>query len=221
MAKGFSSDRNERDTEWQRCHCHVREASPFPPCFSEFHISNRGINPLLGLEFQELGMPKWTVQRSGPEWLMDSRGRVFGYRDRRGGEFLIPQVAGSWNDAEKPGFSGNPSIVDAEGNPVVAGIRTQPVRTGNFTLVASDSNTIIPVTGDVIVTINAASDLTAPVEIKRHNAGALSAVATGVTLIDPFTGLAWGALSVANKLSSLIFVLGSAADEYGAVKFGA
>lgn len=112
-------------------------------------------------------------------------------------------------------------LVDAAGNPVGGSIITQPVRTGNFTLVDSDSGTVIPVTGNVTVTIDASSNLTGPVEVKRYDAGTLAGVASGATLIDPSTGAAWGTLQVLNKLSSIIFVLGSIADEYGAKKFGA
>lgn len=101
------------------------------------------------------------------------------------------------------------------------GVVVQPVRSENFTLVPADSGTIIPVTGNVTVTINAASDLRAPVEIRRNTAGTLSVVASGVTLINPTTGSAWGTLQVTNKLSSIAVYLGSAADEYAAYKVGA
>lgn len=48
-------------------------------------------------------MAKWNVARGGPEWLMDSEGRVYGYKDKRGREFGIPQVQGSVGDAEGNG----------------------------------------------------------------------------------------------------------------------
>jgi len=100
-------------------------------------------------------------------------------------------------------------------------VLTQTTRTGAFTLVAADSGTIIPVTGAFAVTLNAASDLTAPVEIRRYDAAALTVTMTGVTVIDPSTGAAWGTLGVNNKLSSIVIYPGSVADEYGAAKVGA
>lgn len=48
-------------------------------------------------------MAKWNVARGGPEWLMDSEGRVYGYKDKRGREFAIPQAQGSVGDAEGNG----------------------------------------------------------------------------------------------------------------------
>lgn len=102
------------------------------------------------------------------------------------------------------------------------GVAVQSVRTSNFTLVPSDSGTIIPVTGNVTVTINADSDLSAPVEIRRMTAGTLGVVsAGGASIINPLTGSAWGTLQVTSKLSSIAVYLGSAADEYAAYKIGA
>lgn len=45
-------------------------------------------------------MSKWKVNRGGPQWLMDGDGRVLGYRDLRGGEHRLPQLAGAWGDSE-------------------------------------------------------------------------------------------------------------------------
>ncbi|MFZ4286646.1 hypothetical protein [Variovorax sp. HJSM1_2] len=102
-----------------------------------------------------------------------------------------------------------------------ASIVTQAPRTGNFTLTAADSGTIIPVLGIVIATANAASDITAPVEIRRYDAALLDVVGSGVPLINPATGAAWGTLQVSNKMASIIIMPGSVADEYAAVKVGA
>ena len=114
----------------------------------------------------------------------------------------------------------NGALVDNAGN-TVGGIVTQTTREADFTLVAADSGTIIPVTGAVTVTVNAATDLTSPVEIRRYDAATLSITQSGVTAINPATGAAWGPLQVGNKLASIIIYPGSVADEYGAVKVGA
>lgn len=45
-------------------------------------------------------MAKWKINRSGPIWLMDSDGKLIGYRDSRGGEHLIPQISGVWGAAD-------------------------------------------------------------------------------------------------------------------------
>lgn len=67
-------------------------------------------------------MAKWNVNRNGPNWLMDAIGRIYGYRDKRGGEYAIPQIAGNWDDAEGSGPSDTSlrilSGVDAGGNVV-------------------------------------------------------------------------------------------------------
>lgn len=102
------------------------------------------------------------------------------------------------------------------------GVTVQPVRNSNFTLVAADSGTIIPVSGAVVVTAAADSNLTAPVEVQRVNAGALSGVAgAGATLFNPLTNAAWGTLQVNNKLASLVFSPGTQPGEYSAGKIGA
>lgn len=132
--------------------------------------------------------------------------------------FLDPD--GSWSGVPRMSADGT-ALVSGDGTPIAIGVVTQAVRTADFTLEATDSGTIIPVTGTVAATLNAASDLTAPVEIRRHDAATLSITRTGTTAIDPATGSAWGTLSVVNKLSSIIIYPGSAADEYGAVKVGA
>lgn len=45
-------------------------------------------------------MGKWKVDRNGPNWLMDSIGRLIGYRDTRGGEHLIAQSDQLWGAAD-------------------------------------------------------------------------------------------------------------------------
>lgn len=97
----------------------------------------------------------------------------------------------------------------------------QPVRTANFTVAASDGNTVIPVTGNVTVTVNSSSDLAAPVRIIRYDAGTLTVVQTAVQIIDPSTGSAWGTLSVVNYQASIMIEPAGVADVYSAVKIGA
>lgn len=102
-----------------------------------------------------------------------------------------------------------------------SGVVEQPARSGDFTLVTSDSNTVIPVVGASVVTLAASSDLTAPVRIVRYGAASLSVQQVGVSLINPATGSAWGALQVNNHLSSVLIEPGSTADEYVGLRIGA
>lgn len=51
-------------------------------------------------------MPKWSVSRGGPQWLMDAEQRVIGYRDRRGAEWILFQESGAAGTAEMAGMPG-------------------------------------------------------------------------------------------------------------------
>lgn len=95
----------------------------------------------------------------------------------------------------------------------------QDVRTESFTLKPTDSGSIIPVTGNVTVTADADSKLTAPVVVRRMNAGTLSGVASGgITLYDAKSQANWGTLQVTGKLQALLFDRGSSDTEYEVVK---
>jgi len=63
-------------------------------------------------------MAKWNVTRTGPNWLMNVNGQVIGYKDNVGGEFQIPQISGSWGNAEliSAPAGGVKTAVDASGN---------------------------------------------------------------------------------------------------------
>ncbi len=104
------------------------------------------------------------------------------------------------------------------------GVALQLVRNTNYTLVQSDSGTIMPFTQDATVTVNADSDLNGPVEIMLYDNTTVSVVsAGGVVIRNPLVNNspAWGTLQVGNKLSSIVITPGAVADEYSAYKVGA
>lgn len=87
-------------------------------------------------------MAKWNVNRSGPNWLMDSLGRLIGYRDKVGGEHLIPQTTGAWGDAE-----GKAEVVGSGGSTVDL--------SANYTVTPADDGVIFNCTAALTITIPA------------------------------------------------------------------
>lgn len=60
-------------------------------------------------------MPKWNVQNTGPQWLMDADGRMVGYKDRRGREYTVLQGLGQSGDSESRADP-DTSLVSRAGN---------------------------------------------------------------------------------------------------------
>lgn len=83
-------------------------------------------------------MGKWNVNRNGPNWLMDRDGKVVGYRDTRGGEYLLSQTSGVWGASD--GL-----------NNVVAGSPPIPV-SASFVVTAEDDGKIFDCTTALTVT---------------------------------------------------------------------
>lgn len=48
----------------------------------------------------------WKVERTGPDWLMNARGQLIGYRDKMGVEHLIPQTQAQAEGNQGPLGSG-------------------------------------------------------------------------------------------------------------------
>jgi hypothetical protein len=86
---------------------------------------------------------KWNINRSGPQWLMDAIGRVVGYRDARGGEYIISQSTGAWGDAE---------ALDA---PTGATSVTPTNKSTAFTIATTDDGKVFNCTAALTITVPA------------------------------------------------------------------
>lgn len=81
----------------------------------------------------------------------------------------------------------------------------QAPRSGNFTVVPSDSNSVILVEGgNSTVTFDTNTKLTGPVQIKLLDAATLSIIRTGVTAYNSATQANWSTLQVTGKYQSIV-----------------
>ena len=113
-------------------------------------------------------MAKWNVNRSGPNWLMDSLGRLIGYQDKVGGEHLIPQTTGSWGDAE------------GQADIVASGSQSVSVSAGFAVTAADDGKTF---------TCTTALTITIPASLSPRPSFIVNPPASGNVSLDP-TGAA-------------------------------
>ena len=120
----------------------------------------------------EINVAKWNINRSGPQWLMDAIGRVIGYRDARGGEYLMAQSTGIWGDAEAFENVGSNTPVD---------------KAASFSLAATDDGKVFNCTAALTITIPAGLATRPQFAVMAPPTGNVSIAVTGGALVNGAT----------------------------------
>ena len=100
-----------------------------------------------------------------------------------------------------------------------SGVVIQPIKTGTYTLAASDDNTVIPVSGATTITVGSGlGDIT--VQILRHDADALVVRASSASVALWYGGVRVTSVTVNGKGDWLYVSPGAAANEFYVLAYG-